>query len=63
MFFLHAGCESYQELKDSFTLVFKAVAKEEVRPQIHVRNTTQVFLGEQRLIVKCIKYYPMEAIV
>ncbi|KAK8400377.1 hypothetical protein O3P69_003217 [Scylla paramamosain] len=35
-------CESYQELKDSLNLVFKAVAGEEVRPQIHVRNTTQV---------------------
>ncbi|KAG7175369.1 zwilch-like [Homarus americanus] len=35
-------CESYQELKESLLLVFEAVASGEVRPQIHVRNNTQV---------------------
>lgn len=36
---------SYQELKDNLSFVFKAVAGEEIRPQIHIRNTTQVCLG------------------
>ncbi|XP_050714558.1 protein zwilch homolog [Eriocheir sinensis] len=35
-------CESYQELQDGLNFVFKAVAGEEIRPQIHARNTTQV---------------------
>lgn len=35
-------CVSYQELKESLGLVFKAVMSGEVRPEIHVRNITQV---------------------
>nr|XP_027216269.1 protein zwilch homolog [Penaeus vannamei] len=35
-------CESYQELKESLEFIFKAVVMGQVRPQIHVRNNTQV---------------------
>ncbi|XP_071540637.1 protein zwilch homolog [Panulirus ornatus] len=35
-------CESFQELRESLGLVFEAVSSGEVRPQIHVRNVTQV---------------------
>ncbi|XP_045624932.1 protein zwilch homolog [Procambarus clarkii] len=35
-------CESFQELKENLSLVFNAVASGEIRPQIHVRNSTQV---------------------
>ncbi|CAL4147488.1 unnamed protein product, partial [Meganyctiphanes norvegica] len=35
-------CESYQELKESLIKIFHAINAGQVRPQIHVRNLTQV---------------------
>ena len=53
----HAGCESYQELKDSLWLIFKAVAEEEIRPQIHARNTTQVCWWTYNFIKNMSSFY------
>ena len=35
-------CGSYQDLKSNLGMIFKAVAAGQIRPQIHVRNKTQV---------------------
>lgn len=51
-------CESYQELKESLELIFKAVVMGQVRPQIHVRNNTQVgFAVVITFFSDCITYF------
>ncbi|KAG0707010.1 Protein zwilch [Chionoecetes opilio] len=55
-------CESYQELKDSLSLVFKAVAGEDIKPQFHACNTTQV-CSDNRVTDKCTSYFIIEAVI
>lgn len=43
-------CESFQDLKQNLGLVFKTISTGQVRPQIHVRNKTQIGILSRSLM-------------